>query len=311
MSVWQSVSSKIGSDRLDTDRLARNDRFMAWLFVVPSLVLLALVAIYPFVRMIYDSVFEFGRAGDRVGFVGIENYVTVLVDGRFLSATGFTVAFVVISVVIQFLLGLGLALLIHDAFSERRQLLVVLSLPPMMVSPVVTGLIWRMLLDVEYGIVNYWFGLNVDWVATRPWAAVSVVVADVWMWTPLFVLVFTATLQSIPEVYYEAARVDGMNAWQRFKWVTFPQMRTAIVIVLLLRVVEAFKLFPTVEVLTLGGPGSYTETIAMMTYNYGFSFFDMGRASAAGVMYWLVMFLAAFIIFKGIAEELIRPQDEP
>jgi multiple sugar transport system permease protein len=100
-----------------------------------------------------------------------------------------------------------------------------------------------------------------------------------------------------------------MGRWQRFKWITFPQMRTAIVIVLLLRVVRAFKVFPKIQVLTLGGPGSYTESIAMITYNYGFKFFDLGRASAAGVIYWFVMFVAAFLIFRAVAEDLISPED--
>jgi multiple sugar transport system permease protein len=178
----------------------------------------------------------------------------------------------------------------------------------MMLSPVIAGLTWRMLFNVQYGLVNHLLGTNIDWIATRPWAAVAVIVTDVWMWTPLFVLVFASTLQAIPEVYYEAGRIDGMDAWQRFKWITFPQMRTAIVIVLLLRVVRAFKVFPKVQVLTLGGPGSYTETIAMITYLFGFSFFETGRASAAGVLYWLLMFVVAFLIFKSVAEDLISPE---
>jgi len=290
-------------------RLA-DERTVAWLFVAPAVLLLLSVAIYPFLQMLYDSVFAFSSAGQREAFVGVENFARVLNDSRFTGAVWFTVIFVLVVVTVEFLLGLGISLLIYSPYVERRQLLVVLSLPPMMLSPVIAGLTWRMLFNVEFGLVNHLFGLNVDWIAGRPWAAAGIIITDVWMWTPLFVLVFASTLQAIPKVYYEAAEIDGMSRWQRFKWITFPQMRTAIVIVLLLRVVRAFKVFPKIQVLTLGGPGSYTESIAMITYNYGFKFFDLGRASAAGVLYWLLMFVAAFLIFKAVAEDLITPEDE-
>lgn len=290
-------------------RRLSDERTIAWLFVAPAIALLVAVAIYPFLQMIYDSVFTFSQAGQREAFVGVENFVRVLTDARFTGSVGFTVVFVLVVVTAEFLLGLGISLLIYSPYVQRRQLLVVLSLPPMMLSPVIAGLTWRMLFNVEFGLVNHLLGLNIDWIAGRPWAAVAVVVTDVWMWTPLFVLVFASTLQAIPEVYYEAAEVDGMSRWQRFKWITFPQMRTAIVIVLLLRVVRAFKVFPKIQVLTLGGPGSYTESIAMITYNYGFKFFDLGRASAAGVLYWFLMFVAAFLIFRAVAEDLISPEE--
>ncbi|ESP87365.1 carbohydrate ABC transporter permease [Candidatus Halobonum tyrrellensis] len=305
MSVLEAVTdSSAVRARLD------DDRTIAWLFVAPALVLLGLVAIYPFAMMIYNSLFDFTQAGRMDEFVGLANYVRVLTDGRFTSGAVFTVGFVLVVVTAEFLLGLGMSLLIYSEFVKRRQIWVVLSLPPMMLSPVVTGLTWRMLLTPEYGMVNHLLGIEVAWLASRPWSAVAVVVADVWMWTPLFVLVFTATIQSIPAVYYEAARVDGMSRWQQFKWVTLPQMRTAIAIVLLLRVVRAFKVFPKIQVLTLGGPGSYTESIAMVTYNYGFRFFDLGRANAAGVLYWLLMFVAAYLIFRSVAEDLISPGGE-
>lgn len=293
---------------MDFRRGVGDEQTIAWLFVMPAIVLLAAVAIYPFLQMILDSLFAFSQAGRRTAFVGIENYYTVLTDLRFLNATVFTLLFVFFSVVIEFSLGLGVAMLIYSSYIQRRQLLVTLSIPPMIMSPIITGLTWRMLFAPRYGMVNHMFGLNIDWIASRPWSRVALVVADVWMWTPLFVLVFTAALQSIPKVYYEAATVDGMSRWQQFKWITLPQMRTAIVIVLLLRLVRAFKVFPKVQVLTLGGPGAYTETIAMMTYNYGFKFFQLGIASAAGVLYWLLMFVAAFLIFKSVAEDLITQE---
>jgi multiple sugar transport system permease protein len=289
-------------------RLA-DERTVAWLFVAPAILLLIAVAIYPFLQMLYDSVFAFSSASQREAFVGLENFARVLSDGRFTGAVGFTVVFVVVVVTVEFLLGLGISLLIYSPYIERRQLFVVLSLPPMMLSPVIAGLTWRMLFNVEYGLVNHLSGLDISWIAGRPWAAVAVIITDVWMWTPLFVLVFASTLQAIPKVYYEVADIDGMNRWQRFKWITFPQMRTAIVIVLLLRVVRAFKIFPKIQVLTLGGPGSYTESIAMITYNYGFKFFDLGRASAAGVLYWLLMFIVAFFIFRSVAEDLISSEE--
>jgi multiple sugar transport system permease protein len=304
MRVLDSSTEAALRERLD------DERTIAWLFVAPAVAMLMLVAIYPFLLMIYNSLFDFNQAGQMEAFVGLANYAQVLTDSRFTSGALFTVAFVVIVVTAEFLLGLGMSLVIYSKYVKHRQLWVVLTLPPMMLSPVVTGLTWRMLLTPEYGMVNHLLGIEIAWLASRPWSAVAIVVSDVWMWTPLFVLVFTATIQSIPDVYYEAARIDGMSKWQQFKWITLPQMRTAIVIVLLLRVVRAFKVFPKIQVLTLGGPGSYTESIAMVTYNYGFRFFDLGRANAAGVLYWLLMFGAAYLIFKSVAEDLISPEGD-
>lgn len=120
-----------------------DERTIAWLFVAPAILLLAAVAIYPFVQMIYDSLFAFSQAGRRMAFLGIENYVTVLSDPRFLNATGFTLIFVVVSVSIEFFLGLGVAMLIYSSYIQRRQLLVTLSLPPMIMSPIITGQIGR------------------------------------------------------------------------------------------------------------------------------------------------------------------------
>jgi len=278
-------------------------RTITWLFVAPAVVTLLAIAIYPFLKMLYDSFFAFNSAGQLGPFAGVANYAYVLTDHVFDHATLFTVGFVIVSVSVELLLGLGVALLI-DSFGRFRQALVVLSLPPMMFSPIVTGLTWRMLLNGTYGIVNYWTGLNVDWIGHQPWAYLGVVVSDIWMWTPLFVLVFTSTLHSIPDVYYEAGKIDGMNRWQRFKWITFPQLRTAIAITLLLRLIRAFKLFPKVRVLTSGGPGSSTVSLAMRTYQYAFSFFHLGTGSAAGVVYWFVMLVAAMIVFRALVGDL-------
>jgi len=295
------------ADRFDWNRITKSDRAIGWLFVLPSVIVLAAIVIYPFIWLVFNSFFEFNQAGRREGFVGFANFITVLSDGRFLGSIWFTVLFVAVVVTVQFLLGLGIALLLDETF-DRPELVTVLSIPPMTLSPIVAGLMWRMLFSPDFGLVNYWTGWTMDWIGQAPWTRVTIIIVDIWMWTPLFVLVFTATLKSIPERYYEAARVDGMDAWQRFKWVTLPQLRTAVVIVLLLRVVRAFKVFPKVAVLTRGGPGSYTETIAMTTYKYGFEFFDIGRATAAGLLYWILMFAVAFVIFKAIAEDVIAPE---
>jgi len=279
-----------------------------WLFVVPAVGLLLGIVIYPFLKMIWDSLFSFNSAGQIGHLVGFANYSYVLSDQVFVHSTLFTIGFVIVTVSIELVLGLGVSLLINS-FSRIRQVLVVLSLPPMMFSPIVTGLTWRMLFNGSYGIVNYWTGINVDWIGHQPWAYLGVVVSDVWMWTPLFVLVFTATLHSIPDVYYEAGKVDGMSRWQQFKWITFPQLRTAIAITLLLRLIRAFKLFPKVRVLTMGGPGSSTVSLAYRTYQYAFSFFHLGKGSAAGVIYWLIMLVVAMLVFRTIASDLFTTME--
>jgi len=282
-----------------------------WLFVGPAVVLLALLTAYPFLKLFYDSFFEFNQRGEYTQFVELSNYASVLTDSFFTGAVVFTVVFVVVVVSFELALGMIVAVTLQSSFIKRRyrQLLVILSVPPMMVSPVITGLTWRMILEPSNGPVNSLLGLNIGWLGTRPWAAISVFITDIWMWTPLFVLVIAATLQAIPNLLYEAAEVDGMSKWQQFKWITFPEIRTAITVVLLLRVVMAFKVFPQVFVLTGGGPGDYTQTLAMSTYAYGFRFFELGNASAAGMVYLVIMLLAAYLIFKTAAKDMIEEEE--
>lgn len=285
------------------------ERQIGWLFVLPALVSIVLITAYPFVRMLFTSLFTINSRGEREEFIALENYVTVLTDGRFLESLEFTFLFVVIVVVIQFLLGLGVALLLFSDQIYGGQRILVLSLPPMFVAPIVSGLLWRMLLDVQFGPVNYVFGLSINWLGTQPWAFVAIILADVWQWTPIFVLVFGATLQSIPEKYYEAARMDGMSNWQQFKWITIPQLRSAVVIIVILRIIKAMKVFPKLVVMTGGGPGTSTESLAMIVYQYGFQFFDMGKATAAGTMYWIIMFAISILIFQGFARSIILSEN--
>jgi len=306
----QAIKST-ATDRLDRVIDLDDKRTVMWLFVGPAVVLLALLTAYPFVKLFYDSFFEFNQAGDYVQFVEISNYVSVLTDSFFTGAIVFTVMFVVVVVSFEFILGMIVAVTLQSSFIKRRyrQLLVILSVPPMMVSPVITGLTWRMLLEPSNGPVNALFGLNIGWLGTRPWAAIAVFITDIWMWTPLFVLVIASTLQAIPGILYEAADVDGMSKWQQFKWITFPEIKTAVTVVLLLRVVMAFKVFPQVFVLTGGGPGDYTQTLAMSTYAYGFRFFELGNASAAGIVYLAIMLLSAYIIFKTAAKGMVQEEE--
>jgi len=289
-----------------------DERTVKWLFVGPAIALLALLTAYPFGKLFYDSAFRFNQAGQYVDFVGISNYASVVTDSFFTGAVLFTVIFVAVVVTFELTLGLLVAVTLQSSFIRRRyrQLLVILSIPPMMVSPVITGLTWRMLLEPNNGPVNAIFGLNINWLGSTPWAQIAVFITDIWMWTPLFVLVIAATIQSIPNILFEAARVDGMSKWQQFKWITFPEIKTAVAIVLLLRVVQAFKVFPQVFVLTGGGPGDATQTLAMSTYAYGFRFFELGEASAAGVLYLVIMMLAAYLIFKTAAKDLIKPEEQ-
>ena len=260
------------------------------LLVGPSVLVLGVLALYPVLRVLVDSFFNVDYASGQRAFTGLANYRAVLADSEFSASFFNTLQFTVVASVSEVVLGGALALLFFRAFRGRRFVIPLLILP-MMLSTLVCSAIWRNWLNYS-GFLNALlavFGLpGVQWLSDPNLAIWSLILVDVWQWTPMAFLIILAGLQSIAPELYEAARTDGASEWQCLRHITLPLIVPQIVLAMLLRSIDTFKLFDKVYALTGGGPGNATQTLSTYIYDTGFRFFNMGPASAASVMMLLV-----------------------
>ena len=255
--------------------------------MLPAVVLIGALAIWPILRVLLLSLFDadYGLAGAR--FIGMENYADALSDRFFRRSITNTLTFTVVASVAEVALGLALALLVHRRFAGRRLVLPLLIFP-LVLSTMVVSAIWRSWFHYDLGYLNTLLtalGLHpVRWLASPDLALWSIVLVDVWQYTPLAFLILLAGLQSIPASVYEAARLDGAGPWRLFRDVTLPLIAGHLALALLLRTVDTFKLFDKVYALTGGGPGIATETMSLFVHRHAFRFNEMGLASAAAVL---------------------------
>ena len=273
-------------------------------FAAPSLALIALVILFPLAYSFYLSLQNFDLSvGSEYEFIGGKNYVEALFkDQRFLGSVWNTAVIIAPSLAVELLLGLGIALLLSRAVRGRPIITALLAIPAM-VSPVMAAMAWRMMFGVKFGAINNLgrqlglLDVYFDWFAT-PWLSiVSVVLVEVWHNTPFMMLVLLAGIQSIPQELYDAARADGATPWQRFWSITLPLLKFTMVVGVMIRLIDLTKLFGLIFVLTYGGPGSSTETVAFNTYLVGFKDFRMSYAAAlsyvivGGVLVLTLVFL--------------------
>lgn len=267
--------------------------------LVPALAILALMTIAPALYIFVSSVFntELMNPG-AARFVGLGNYAQVLSNPDVWHDVGNTLFFVCAAVAIELVLGLLLALLLARRLLESN-LLAGLLILPMAMTPAVSALIWRELLDPNFGWISYYLqtwhltDAPIAWLSDTTTSWMALIGLNVWQWTPFVALILLAGLQGVPAEPKEAAAVDGANAWQAFVHVTLPLLRPFIAIALLLRVIDAFKTFDTVQILTGGGPGTSTEVINLLIYRVALQDFNVGAASALGVCFLLLL---AFVV---------------
>lgn len=281
-------------------------RWTPILFVLPAVVLLLSITIFPLLMDLW-LMFQSWELTTSfpAQFVGLQNFVTILTqDLRFWNAMKNTGILVVLGVGIQVVLGVGLALLLNQ-MGRTRSAFVSLFLIPVMIAPVVAGFQFRMIYNDQNGPLNYLLQLATGgavrgyaWIADPQVALYSIMITDIWQWTPFMILIVLAGLQAIPIELREAAEVDGATGWQAFWDITLPLLLPVIVIGILIRLMDAFKLFDIVYQLTGGGPGSVTETIAYYTYLQGFKFFSLGYTAAMS-MIQLVVIIVVSQIFLG------------
>ena len=262
--------------------VSRRSLLFPLFLIAPALLVLLSLSIYP---LVYSITVSF-QAETAEGVVwSLRNFTRLFSDNFFLTAMLHTFVFAFGALVLEFSIGLGLALLMNSQIRARGFFRAAL-LVPMMLPTVVVGVVWRLMLNPNFGAVNGTLkriGVNTEaltWTASPRLAFLSVVAVDVWQWTPFVFLVLLAGLQAIPQEPYEAALIDGSSMWQTFRHVTLPLLKPAILIALLLRTMDLLRVFDQIFILTEGGPGFATETISLYIYRTAFRFFDFGYAAA-------------------------------
>lgn len=291
---------------------ARSRRRAALLLIGPALLLLVGIFVYPFVYALYISFTEW-TLGQQLSptWAGFANYTSLFGDDRFQNAIYRSGVFVTGAVSIELVLGFALALLFNKhlpAFGFFRTLAVL----PVMVMPVATGLVWFYVLNFQYGPLNIMlraFDLAPqNWLPHPTWAMGALILADVWQWTPFVMIVLVAGLRSLPEYVYEAAALDGLGPVETFFKVTLPLLRPVILIVLLLRFMDAFKLMDLVFMLTKGGPAGRTETLSYFIYVMGLQLFRVGVAAAASILFLVFISIVTQIFVRYMYREQVRDE---
>lgn len=277
------------------------------LLVLPTVVILVLVVIFP---MIYSLVVSFRFYDLRVPqnpFVGFKNYTRLFSDTRFHNALKVTGLLLLGELALQFPLGFGLAQLLAREFRGKK-LVQPLLLLPMMITPVVVGYMGRLLFETRSGPINYILNLvglpSLLWHTSPRTALFTVILLDTWQWTPFMMGVLLAGLVSLPSEPYESAKVDGASSLQILWYVTLPLLKPVIALVIIIRALGIFQAFDVIYVLTMGGPGIATETIGIYTYLIGFRYWDVGQASAGAWVLAMMLSVGITIFLKVMKKEV-------
>ena len=275
-----------------------------WLFMVPSFGLMALVLLWPLGYAAYLSLFDYYLGSRQMRFVGLANYTQLLSEARLWHALWTTIVIAFGSVAVEFALGFVLAFALYSVTFSVRVFMILLFLPHI-ITPVVATLFLKWVLTSNWGLIDatlMTFNINPpDWLGDPIWAKLCVVFADAWIFTPFVMLVLYAALQTLDLAQIEAARIDGANGWRLIRHVIFPSLVPVIVFTVSVRLMDVFRFFDSIYVLTGGGPGTATETITMYTYQLGFQLLQVGKASALGII-TLVIVAAVIATFSGILQ---------
>ena len=275
------------------------------LFLLPAVAFLALTSVYPLLYTLRLSFHEWflNRPGTAPAWVGLGSYQATIGDQVFRTSALNTVVFATGTVAAELLLGLALALAVSREGAGIRVVRSVL-LVPMIMTPVVVGVLWRILL-FDDGLINYLLqtvGLpRILWFVDPRWAFLGVMLVDVWQWTPFVLIVLTAAIAALPSEPFRAAQIDGASRWQVFRYLTLPMLAPVLLVTGLLRFMDAIKVFDTIYVLTNGGPGYATEMLSSYIYKQGLRYFNVGGAAAASWLFLAVVVALSVVIVKARA----------
>jgi multiple sugar transport system permease protein len=285
------------------------DRNIKWLFPLPAVLFIALMMAFPITYTLWMSFTKWSMSAVQPPkFVALENYAKMLgADARFWHAAGRTFSFTIAAVAGETVLGIALAMLLNRDFPGKN-VVKTLFLLPMVATPVAIGMVWLLMFEPSIGFMNYAIGLfgiaPQRWLASEAGALPSLVLVDIWQWTPMIALIVLAGLVSLPSDPFEAAAVDGATPLQVFWRITLPMLRPTIIVAVILRSIDALKTFDIIYAMTQGGPNYATETLNLYGYTLGFGYFQMGAASTLLMIFFaIVMGVVVFLNLarKGVA----------
>jgi len=277
-------------------------QYLPYLLLLPALVFLITILIYPTLYVVDISFFKWDLlTGTPKTFIGLGNYQAMIQSSRFFGAFGRSLYFTVLSVGISFLIGFGLANLLHKGV-RGKSLFTTILIVPMVVAPIIIGLAFKFMYNPDFGVINYF--LNIFGIPSQPFlgdpnlALNAVILTDIWQWTPFMILVLLAGLESLPSEPFEAAKIDGASRWLVFRRITLPLMRPVILIAILIRSMDAFREFDKIFIMTGGGPGLSSETLSLLVWRSSFSWFHMGFAAAMGLFMLFVIMVISWVLIK-------------
>ena len=270
-----------------------------WPFVVPALVVVLAVIVFPWVFTIWMSLNEW-KVGAPTTFVGFANYIRLPNDPRFVEAVEHTLVYTALSVLLPLVFGTFAAVIFHANFRGRGVLRAIFIMP-MMATPVAIALVWTMMFHPQLGVLNYLLSLvglpPQLWVFHPTTVIPSLVLVETWQWTPLVMLIVLGGIAAIPTEPYESAQIDGASLWQMFRYITLPLITPFLFIAAMIRMIDAVKSFDIIFAITQGGPGSASETVNLYLYSVAFIYYDLGYGSAIAVMlFLLIVALAALLL---------------
>lgn len=278
------------------------ERNLRILFPLPAIVFIALLMVFPILYTLYLSLTNWNlTSGMEPSFVGLSSYLRVFSEPRFLHALGRTFTFTLFAVAIEVVLGVAIALILNRAF-VGKSIAKLLLLLPLVATPVAVGIVFNLFYDPTIGLLN--FALDAvglpqgRWVSSEDTVIASLVMVDVWQWTPMITLIVLAGLAGLSEEPVEAARVDGASEWQILRYVTIPMVMPVILTAMILRLIDALKTFDIIFAMTGGGPGYASETLNIMGFKYSFEYFRIGQSSVILVALFLVVLLCSLGIMK-------------
>jgi multiple sugar transport system permease protein len=292
-------------------RYSKVDIAYSWLFLLPVIIILFIAALIPLLSGLYLSFHEYklNMPSIPMRFVGVGNYIELFKDELFLQSLRNNTIFAFMSVSIEMVLGVLFAMLLSEDNKLSRGMITIVLIP-MVIAPVAAGTLWRMMLDRTYGVINYllsFIGISpISWLGDPAVAIYTIVAVDIWQFTPYVTMLVLSSIKAIPRSFFESARVDGSSSWTLFRRIILPLSSPVIIVVMMLRFIDAFKVFDTIFVMTQGGPGNATEMLPTYIYQQGIKFFRVGYSSAIAVLFVITMSLVSWGYNKLRALELRR-----
>jgi multiple sugar transport system permease protein len=300
----ESVSIDMGQARAVREKRARSalsewsDRNFKWLLVAPAVLLILALSVYPLLFSVWVAFVNYDFQIPGHAFVGLQNFEQVIDDPVARWSLAVTAILSAANVTVEFLLGLALALAMVRTFPGRG-LVMSLLIIPLFISPVIVGQMWSLILQRPFGPTNYLLSqllgqeVNISWLTQTPWNYISLIIADVWQWTPFMFVILLAGLTAIPTNLYEAAELDGVSDWQAFWSITLPHLGPMILLAITFRLLDAVKLFDTIFIMTGGGPGTQTYSTSFYLYTLGFTQFHLSNATAGA---WIFLIFTMVIV---------------